>query len=183
MAKTCEGSIPRRPQKIEGASAVPNLNLRNSAARYNAFVDPAGGTRCKWSPCRRGWTVRSAIVGLQISIRESGDVTVLDLQGRATIGVDSDLLIRHLQKLVANGVRKLLLNLAGVTQLDSSSISAIIGTYVSLIRQGGSLKLLRPCGRVRAVLRVIRVLGIIPTFEDETQALASFRPQGYSARP
>ena len=75
---------------------------------------------------------------LQISIRESGDVTILDLQGRATIGVDSDLLVSHLQKLVVNGVRKLLLNLADVTQLDSSGISAIIGTYVSLARQGGT---------------------------------------------
>jgi anti-sigma B factor antagonist len=102
-------------------------------------------------------------VGLQISIRESGDVTILDLQG-------SDLLISHLQKLVAKGVRKLLVNLADVTQLDSSGISAIIGTYVSLSRQGGSLKLLCPWGRVRAVLRVIRLPDIIPTFEDETQA-------------
>jgi anti-anti-sigma factor len=119
---------------------------------------------------------------LQISIRESGDVTILDLQGRATIGTDSDLLSSQLQGLVASGVRKLLLNLADLTQLDSSGISAITGTYVSLSRQGGSLKLLRPCGRVRAVLRVIRLPDIIPTFEDEAQALASFRPQGFSAR-
>ena len=124
-----------------------------------------------------------AIVGLQISIRKSGDITILDLQGRATIGADSDLLGSHLEELVANGMRKLLLNLADVTQLDSSGISAITGTYVSLSRQGGSLKLLRPCGRVRAVLRVIRLPDIIPTFEDEAQALASFRPQDYSARP
>jgi anti-sigma B factor antagonist len=122
-------------------------------------------------------------VGLQISIRESGDVTILDLQGRATIGAGSDLLSSHLQRLVTNGVRKLLLNLADLTQLDSSGISAISGTYVFLRHQGGSLKLLRPCGRVRAVLQVIRLLDIIPTFEDETQALASFRPQGFSARP
>jgi len=121
------------------------------------------------------------VVGLQISVRESGDVTILDLRGRATIGVDSDLLISHLQRLVANGVRKLLLNLADVTQLDSSGISAIVGTSASLRRQGGSLKLLCPRGRVRAVLRVVRLLETIPTFEDETQALASFRPRGYSA--
>ncbi len=120
---------------------------------------------------------------LQISIRESGDVTILDLQGRATIGADSDLLNSHLQELIANGARKLLLNLADLTRLDSSSINAITGTYVSLGRQGGSLKLLRPCGRVRAVLRVVRLPDIIPTFEDEAQALASFRPEGYSARP
>jgi anti-sigma B factor antagonist len=120
-------------------------------------------------------------VGLQISTRESGDVTILDLRGRATIGVDSDLLIGHLNKLVATGVLKLLLNLADVTQLDSSAISAIVGTYVSLRRQGCSLKLLCPCGRVRAVLRVVRLPEIIPTFEDETQALTSFRLRGYSA--
>ncbi len=97
-------------------------------------------------------------MGLQISIRESGDVTILDLQGRATIGVDCDLLNGHLQMLMANGVRELLLNLADVTQLDSSGISAISKAYLSLRRQGGTLKLLRPRGRVRAVLRVIRLL-------------------------
>src|SRR5713101_5612647 len=146
-------------------------------------MGPAWGQGASGVPAAEDELLERAIVGLQVSIRKSGDVTILDLQGRATIGVDSDLLNSHLQKLVANGVRKLLLNLADVTQLDSSGISAITGTYVSLSRQGGSLKLLRPCGRVRAVLRVIRLLEIIPTFEDETQALASFRPQGYSARP
>ncbi len=120
-------------------------------------------------------------MGLQISTREAGDVTILDLRGRAIIGVDTDLLIGHLNKLVATGVLKLLLNLTEVTQLDSSSISAIVRTYVSLERQGGSLRLLCPFGRVRAVLRVIRLQEIIPTFEDETQALDSFRPRGYSA--
>jgi anti-sigma B factor antagonist len=122
-------------------------------------------------------------VGLQFSIRESDDVTILDLQGRVTIGVDSDLLNVHLKKLVAQSVRKLLLNLEDVTQLDSMGISAVVATYVSLSRQGGSLKLLCPRGRVQDVLRVIRLADFIPTFEDETQALASFRPQGNAARP
>ena len=121
-------------------------------------------------------------MGLQISIRESGDVTILDLQGRSTIGGDSELLSSHLQKLVANGVRKLLLNLADLTQVDSSGVSAIVGTYVSLRRQGGDLKLVCPRGQVLAVLRVIHLLDILPSFEDETQALASFRPRGYSAK-
>ena len=57
-------------------------------------------------------------MGLQISIRESADVTILDLQGKATIGVDGDLLSVQLKKLVAKGVRKLLLNLEDVTQID-----------------------------------------------------------------
>jgi anti-sigma B factor antagonist len=121
-------------------------------------------------------------VGLQVSIRASGDVTILDLQGRATIGADCDLLSGHLQTLIASDARKLLLNLAALTQLDSSGISVINKTYVSLARQGGSLKLLRPCGRVGTVLRVIHLLDIIPTFEDEAQALASFREQNNAAK-
>ena len=122
-------------------------------------------------------------MGLQISIRTSGDVTILDLQGKATLGVDCDLLSGHLQSLVTKDVRKLLVNLASVTQLDSSSISAISKTYVSLKRQGGSLRLLCPGGRVRAVLGVIHLLDVIPTFEDEAQALASFLAQGSAAKP
>ena len=122
-------------------------------------------------------------MGLQFSIREAADVTILDLQGKVTIGVDSDLLNVQLKKLVAQGVRKLLLNLEDVTQLDSMGISAVVGTHVSLTRQGGSLKLVCPLGRVQDVLRVIRVAEFIPTFEDETRALASFRLQGNAARP
>ena len=118
---------------------------------------------------------------LQISTRESGDVTILDLRGRATIGVDTDLLLSYLNKLIANSQSKLLLNLADLTQLDSSGISAIVGTFVSLQRQAGSLKLLRPCGQVRTVLCVVRLAEVIPTFEDEAEALASFRPRGYFA--
>ena len=160
----------------------PNENIRAQAEKE---CDKLGVT-FSYKQVSLGWdslrNSRSAVVDLQISIRKSGDVTILDLRGRATIGPDSDLLSGHLQRLVANGVRKLLLNLGDVTQVDSSGISAITATYLSLSRQGGSLKLLCPCGRVQTVLQVIRLPKIIPTFEDETQALASFRPQGFSAR-
>ena len=122
-------------------------------------------------------------MGLLIAIRESGDVTILDLQGRATIGADSELLRSHLQELVANGARKLLLNLADLTQVDSSAVSTIVRLYVSLGRQGGDLKLLRPCGRVLMILKVTHLVDIIPSFDDETQALASFQPRGFSAKP
>ncbi len=122
-------------------------------------------------------------MGLQVSIRKSGDVTILDLRGRSTIDSgESELLGSHLQELVASGVRKLLLNLAELTQVDSSGISSIVATYVSLRDQGGDLRLLRPCGRVLEVFRVLRLLETIPSFEDEAQAVGSFRHQGYFAR-
>jgi len=122
-------------------------------------------------------------VGLQISIRKSRDVTVLDLRGKSTIGGESELLSKHLQKLVSKGVRKLLLNLADLTQVDSSGVSIIVETYVSLKHRHGDLKLLRPEGRVLEVFKELHLLEIIPSFEDETQALASLRPQGYFAKP
>lgn len=114
-------------------------------------------------------------------MRKCGDVTVLDLQGRSTIGGgESVLLSGSLRELGANGVRKLLLNLENLTQVDSSGIGVVIEAYVSLKRQGGDLKLLRPRGRVLEVLNIFRLLDAIPSFEEESQALLSFRPQSYS---
>jgi anti-sigma B factor antagonist len=122
-------------------------------------------------------------MGLQISTWESDDVTILDLTGRVVAGPDSDLLSPHLQELVAKGASKLLLNLTAVTQMDSWSINAIAKTYASLSRQGGSLKILCPGSRIRAVLKVVHLLDLIPTFEDQAEALASFQPRGHSATP
>jgi len=128
--------------------------------------------------------LHEVVVGLQISLRKYDDVTILDLRGRSTInGGESELLSSRLQELLANGVRKVLLNLANLAQVDSSGISIIIETYVSLKRQAGDLKLLCPRGRVLEVLDVFRLLDTIPSFEDETKALASFRPLSYSATP
>ena len=118
---------------------------------------------------------KGEFVGLQISIRKSSDVTIVDLQGRSTIDDgESELLSRRLGNLVGSGVRKLLLNLADLTQIDSSGVSIIAETYVSLKRLGGRLKLLCPRGRVLQVLTVFRFLEVLESFEDEAQALASF---------
>jgi len=122
-------------------------------------------------------------VDLQIAIRESGDIVILDLRGRSTMGCGGELLSSNLQKLVADGKRKLLLNLTELTQIDSSGLGIIVRSYVSLRQKGGDLKLLCPWGRVLQVLNVLRLLNLIPSFEDETQALTSFRPLGHFAKP
>ena len=123
-------------------------------------------------------------MGLQISSRENGDVSVLDLRGRSTIDTgESESLSKHLRDLTVSGKRKLLLNLLNLSQIDSSGVSIIIEMYVSLKRRGGELKLLAPRGRVLRVLRVFRLLDVIPSFEDEAQALESFQPRSYYATP
>jgi anti-anti-sigma factor len=87
----------------------------------------------------------------------------------------------RLHKLIASGARKLLLNLAELTQVDSSGLGVIVGTCASLRRQGGDLRVLRPTGLVLEVFRVLRLLEAIPSFEDEARALASFRSRGHAA--
>jgi len=117
------------------------------------------------------------IVSLQISVRQCNDVTILDLRGKSTIDASEIELLSKLRALTDNGKRKLLLNLADLTQMDSTGISAIVESYLRLQRQDGELKLLVPRGRVREVLALFRLLETIPSFEDETQALARFRPR------
>lgn len=120
-------------------------------------------------------------MGLQISVRENGDVSIVDLLGRSTIGGgESVLLSNRLRDLVAAGKNKLLLNLMDLSQIDSSGVSIIVEMYISLKRIGGELKLLSPRGRVLDVLRVFRLLEVVPSFEDETNALTSFGLTCYS---
>jgi anti-anti-sigma factor len=123
-------------------------------------------------------------VSLRITIRTSGDVTILDLWGRATIGEsESAYFGRRLQELIANGRRKFLLNLSELRQLDSSGLSIIAKTCTSLRERDGDLRLLCPRDRVLDVLRVLRLIEVIPCFEDENQALDSFRPRSNFAKP
>lgn len=123
-------------------------------------------------------------MGLQIVLRQCNDVTILDLTGKSTIdATESELLSKRLRALTDNGKHKLLLNLASLTQMDSTGISAIVEAYVCLQRQDGELKLLGPHGRVLEVLTLFRLLDTIPSFKDETQALASFRPRSDAATP
>lgn len=121
-------------------------------------------------------------MGLQIAIRHAGDVTILDLQGRATIGPTTDSLNTNLRKLIDSGENKILLNLEGTAQLDSSSISTIVRAFVSLRNRGGNMKLLSPRGNVKMVLEMLRLLNVIPNFEDETTAVASFESRKARSR-
>ena len=113
-------------------------------------------------------------MSLQVTARQVGQVLILDLSGRVLIGTSSDNLNAELRKHTDAGARKILVNLAMVEQMDSSGISTIVRTYISLERTRGSLRLLNPRGRVRDVLEVTRLIKAIPTFDDEAQAIASF---------
>jgi anti-anti-sigma factor len=114
-------------------------------------------------------------MGLQISSRKSGSVTILDLLGRITIGSSNDALGAELRRLAEASICDVIVNLAGVTQVDSSGISTLVRSFVTLERNGGGLKLLNPVGHVKDVLELTRLINSIPTYTDEEKCVASFR--------
>ena len=121
-------------------------------------------------------------MALELAKRESGDVTIVDLRGRCTLGEETELLGRDLKKLIDSGCRKILLNLTELLQIDSTGVSTIVATYVSLRRIKGEVKLLHPTGRVQTVLEITHMLQVIPNFEDEAKAIASFSSRTYTAK-
>jgi len=96
---------------------------------------------------------------------------------------ESNLLSSCLKDLIASGIRNLSLNLQDLIQIDSSGVGIFVEIYVSLKSQGGGLKLLCPYGRVLEVLTVFRLQEIIPSFDDEAEAQASFQPLSNFAKP
>ena len=123
-------------------------------------------------------------MALQISIRESDGITILNLQGRATISDgESELLKSKLEELIAIGVRKFLLNLADMNHVDSSGFSVIVKACVSLREKGGDLRFIRPTGRALLAFNVLRLVDLIHTFDNEDEALASYRTKSYLATP
>ena len=111
---------------------------------------------------------------LEIETRKDGDIVVVEPRGRATLGENSELLDRELQRLSAEGWKKMLVDLSGLVQIDSSGISALVRQCTGLARKGGSLRLVVPAGRVRDALSVTRLLEAIPTFDTLGAALGSF---------
>ncbi|HEY2822581.1 MAG TPA: STAS domain-containing protein [Candidatus Acidoferrum sp.] len=120
-------------------------------------------------------------MALELATRVSGEVTIVDLRGRCTLGDETEDLGRELKKLIDGGCRKLLLNLTGLSQIDSTGVSTIVASYVTLRRLKGEVKLLHPTGRVQTVLEITHMLQVIPNFEEEAAAVASFSTRTYTA--
>ena len=111
---------------------------------------------------------------LNIRERQAGDVTVLDMDGKITIGEGSVTLRTSVRRLLEEGKKRILLNLAGVSYIDSSGIGELIANYTTVSRQGGQLKLLKLTDRVQNLLVITKLLTVFDSFEDEAEALKSF---------
>jgi anti-sigma B factor antagonist len=112
---------------------------------------------------------------MQIEERSVGDVTVLDLKGKMTLGEGDELLKDKINSLIHQGQRKLLLNLEGVPYIDSAGLGEIVRTYTTVSRQGGSLKLVNLTKRITDLLSITKLLTVFETFDAEKDAVASFQ--------
>jgi anti-sigma B factor antagonist len=113
-------------------------------------------------------------VTLKSNTREVDGVTIVDLNGRITLGEGSTKLRESVRDLVGKGRNKILLNLGDVTYIDSSGIGELVSAYTTVRNQGGELKLLNLTKKVHDLLQITKLYTVFDIKDDEAAAVQSF---------
>ena len=111
---------------------------------------------------------------MKVNVRSEGDVSVVDLSGKITIGEGDVVLRETVETLLKEGRNKLLLNLARISYMDSAGIGELVACYKRSREKGGQLKLLNPSGKVYDLLQLTKLEEVFDTYRDEKEALGSF---------
>ena len=106
--------------------------------------------------------------------REVGDVTVIDIDGRITLGEGSGLLRDLIREKLDAGHKKIVMNLAGINYIDSSGLGELVGVYRQVKSQGGELKLLNLNKKVSDLLQITKLYTVFDIHSDETEAVTGF---------
>ena len=113
-------------------------------------------------------------MSVKLTSRQVGDVTVIDAAGRITLGEGASAFRDIIRDLAAKGDKKLLLNLAEVSYIDSSGIGELVSGFTTVTNHGGSLKLVGLSKRVKDLLQITKLYTVFEAFDDEAQAVRSF---------
>ncbi|MGD9629513.1 MAG: STAS domain-containing protein [Pyrinomonadaceae bacterium] len=111
---------------------------------------------------------------LSIQKRQSGEVTIVDLSGKIALGESNRALHDEIRELTGSGQKKILLNLANVTVIDSSGLGELVASYASVERNGGTLKLSNLSDRFIELITITKLYTVFDVFDNEADALASF---------
>lgn len=111
---------------------------------------------------------------MRIDTRTVDGVTVLDVHGKITIGEGSVELRNKIRELLQAGTKKILLNMADVSYVDSSGIGELVSSYTTVSNGGGHLKLLSLTKKLRELLAITKLLTVFECHEDEQAAIKSF---------
>jgi anti-sigma B factor antagonist len=112
---------------------------------------------------------------MQIEERVVGNVTILDLKGKITLGEGDEALKDKINSLALQERKQILLNLGGVPYIDSAGLGEVVRTYTTISRQGGQLKLVNLTKRITDLLSITKLLTVFETFDTEAEALQSFK--------
>ena len=113
-------------------------------------------------------------MSVSVTTRQVGDVSVLDIEGRITLGEGSSTLRESLRGLLSTKNPKILLNLEDVSYIDSSGIGELVSGYTQIQEMGGQLKLLKLTKRVRDLLQITKLYTVFEVFDEEATAIRSF---------
>ena len=113
-------------------------------------------------------------MSVQVTNRVVGDVSVVDVVGRITLGEGASALRENIRGLVGKGNKKILLNLNDVSYIDSSGIGELVSGFTTVTNQGGVLKLLGLTKRVKDLLQITKLYTVFEVFDDEATAVRSF---------
>jgi anti-sigma B factor antagonist len=111
---------------------------------------------------------------MKATIREIGAVSVVDLNGKITIGEGDVLLREKVNELLDKGRSKILLNLEKVKYMDSAGIGELVACYKRAKEKDGTVKLLNPSGKVYDLLQLTKLEEVFDTYRDEKEALVAF---------
>ncbi len=113
---------------------------------------------------------------MQIAERSVGAVKILDLSGPITLTKGTDQLLKDkVHSLVHQGDTHILVNLGGVTMMDSAGLGELVGAYTTVTRAGGSMKLVNLTKRLEDLLSITKLLTVFDAYDSEQEALASFK--------
>lgn len=112
---------------------------------------------------------------MQLDERTVGDVMIVKVTGDITLSAGADVMLKDkVQSLLQQGQKKLLLDLGGVSYVDSAGLGQLVQCQVTASRHGGALKLLRMTKRLKDLLVLTKLATVFETHEDEASALKSF---------
>ena len=106
--------------------------------------------------------------------RTVDNVQIISLQGKITIGSGDTQLREVISNAVSSGNNNILLDLSGVTTIDSSGIGELVGSYTTVTNRGGKLKLLHLPAKLNELLHVTQLITVFEVYENEPEALKSF---------
>jgi len=112
---------------------------------------------------------------MKIEQRTIGDIRILDCSGKITLGEGTMSVRNAVRDILQSGGKKIVLNLADISYIDSSGIGELVSTYTTVVNGGGRLKLLNLTKKIQELLAITKLLTVFDVFDDEKAVLASFK--------